>query len=100
MLNPQHTTTDFKTGLEVQLLSGEAFLYYWPKISEMWDSLPHTWGNLTKDSIFARALSDSIQVWGVGGHEHRMILFTQIACHASGRVLEIIWAAGEGMLPA
>lgn len=80
----------------VELLEGEEFLKHWPQIAEVMDRIPHTWEDLTKDSVEARALNGSLQVWGIGDEAIRMVLFTQIATYASGRVLQIIWAAGTG----
>lgn len=82
----------------VELLEDENFLKFWPGIAEEMDKIPHTWEDLTKESIETRALNGTIQVWGIGDDVIRMILFTQIAIYPTGKVLEIFWAFGEGKL--
>lgn len=84
-------------GYKAELLSWDQFEQFWPGISEMMDKIPHTWEDLTKESIYARTENSSLQVWGVGcGDALLMVLFSQIAVFASGRALQIIWGAGQG----
>ena len=85
--------------MKVELLIPERFEHYWPQIQEMMKRVPHTWEHLTLDSVYSRAMRSSLQVWGVGDAKQiNMVLFTQIACHASKNVLEVIWAGGNGVL--
>ncbi len=87
-----------RNGYRASLLSEEQFDQFWPPIEEMLDLLPHTWEDLTKASIFERAHNGSLQVWGVGDENIRMVLFSQIARYSNGSVLQVIWGAGEGKL--
>lgn len=83
----------------VGMLCGARFEEHWPGIRKMMEQVPHTWeGSLTLESTYERVLTTSIQVWAVGeGERIRMVLFTQIARHAAGSVLEIFWGCGTGI---
>lgn len=88
-----------RNGFRAALLTEDQFDLFWPKIEEMLDLLPHTWEDLTKTEIIVRAHDGTLQVWGVGDKEtFRMVLFTQVAAYSAGRVLQIIWGAGQGGL--
>lgn len=81
----------------MELLEGEHFLKHWPSIRQMMNLIPHTWPDITQDSVEHRALGGQLQVWGVGGEDAiNMVLFSQITVYSSGRVLEIFWGAGTG----
>jgi len=80
-------------------MNGKEIAEYWPQIQEMLLKVPHTWPHHTIESLYNNVVADRIQVWGVGtGTKVNMVLFTQIACHASGNVLEVIWAGGDKVL--
>jgi hypothetical protein len=81
----------------VGLLTNDEFEHYWPEIEKMLDALPHTWIDMTKDSIVSRVFNGSLQVWVMGERGIQMILFTQIAVFPRGSALQIIWCAGEGL---
>jgi hypothetical protein len=78
-----------------ELLEDAAFIHYWPDIQRLMDAVPETWEDLTKESVYERAMEKSLQVWGVGDSAIRMILFTQIANFATNPALQIIWGAGQ-----
>lgn len=86
---------DTRSGYTVSLMEPERFTHYWPHIEQMLDRVPHTWEDLTKEAIYSRALSETLMVWAVDdGDLIRVVLFTQVANYAAGRVLEVIWACG------
>lgn len=83
--------------------SPEEFQVFWPGIEDMLDKLPHTWRHWTKEWIYSSALSNVIQVWGIGPLPRAVfIFFTQINIYPSMRVLCVTWGAGhfdKKMLP-
>lgn len=87
-----------RNGYFASLLSEAQFQKLWPQIEGSMDLIPHTWEDLTKESVVYRALNRSLQVWGVGDELIEMVLFTQLAHYATGSVLQVIWGAGEGKI--
>lgn len=76
--------------------SPEEFQRFWPGISDMLDKIPHTWKLWTKDHIFASAMNDVIQVWGIGPPPQAvLIFFTQISRYPTKSVLCVVWGAGR-----
>jgi hypothetical protein len=84
----------------MELIQGEKFEHYWPKIRDMMKLVPHTWeGTLTLEGTYLRGQDGGIQVWGIGTPDAiRMVVFSQIARHDAGTILEVFWGCGEGML--
>lgn len=81
----------------IELLSPEKFMQFWPQIEGMLDLVPHTWEDLTKESIYYRGANRGLQVWAVAEDETaKMVLFTQVATFPTGDNLEIIWCGGQG----
>ena len=87
-----------KSGFSAGLLSVEEFDHFWPDIEKMMDLVPHTWPDLTKESIVNQVLEGKMQVWGVGDTAIKMVLFTQVATFPARRVLQIFWGAGQGRI--
>jgi hypothetical protein len=85
-------------GYRAALFDHNTFIHFWPQIQAMMDRVPASWEHLTKDEVEFRVLNDTIQVWGVADEAIRMVLFTQVAVHATGKALQLIWSAGEGQL--
>lgn len=88
-----------RNGFHCSLLQPHQFDHYWASIEGMMDRVPHTWQDITKSEVIARVHGDSLQVWGVNDDEAIvMVLFTQIAVYSTGRVLQVIWGAGQGSI--
>jgi hypothetical protein len=90
--------TEAANGFRAVLFDHATFEHFWPQIQDMMDRVPETWKCHTKEEIEFRVLNDTLQVWGVGDEAVRLVLFTQVAVYATGKTLQLIWAAGEGAL--
>lgn len=86
-------------GVRTGLMPVELLGNFWPSIEQMLDKVPHTWDSLTKGGIFADIAEQRSQVWLVAdGELIKFVCFTRIAVHQAYTILEVFWAAGEGML--
>jgi len=91
--------SDPETGMPAEMLDADKILHYWPNIIKMLDEVPHTWEkNFTKEFFLQAALHEKMQIWAIGDGSIRLIIFTQIAVFPVARILEVIWAAGIGVL--
>lgn len=83
-------------GPQMSLLEADDIYRWWPHITEMLESVPHTWEHWTIEEFEAQALAKHIQVWGVGlDSTISLVLFTQVAVYPSMRTLQVIWAGGS-----
>lgn len=91
-------TRDVARGLEICMLTEPSIERYWHSIEAMMRQVPKSLGDWTPESLYRRALSGGVQVWSVGDNQRiLMVLLTQIAIFPQRRVLEIFWAAGQGL---
>jgi len=93
------TTYDMVEGkpkFAITLLSVEEFHIFWPGISGMLDTVPHTWKHWTKDWIVSEVEAGRIQVWGLGPPPKAvLIFFTHVIIYPAYKVLSISWGAGS-----
>jgi hypothetical protein len=87
---------------QVELLTPEKFLHYWPMIEKQLDHVPHLWALWwTKDSIRDSVVAERFQCWGIGdaGTIHG-IVFTQVVMYPANLVFQAFLAFGEGLTDA
>lgn len=84
---------------EAERLSPEAFLSYWPMISQELDRIPHTWNTYwTKEFIRDAVMNGRFQIWGFGPPETVcLMVFTQVVYYPANMILEIILGFGNGL---
>lgn len=92
-------TEDAKTGFRVELLTPARFDFYWPSIAGMMDAVPHTIEHYDKEFYYQAGMSGHVQFWAGGTKDSvRIVLATRIAIYPACTTLQIMWAAGEGVL--
>lgn len=92
-------TKDEIHGFEMVMLSESNVELHWKSIEGMMRQVPHSLVDWTPSSILARALKGEVQIWGVGDDKQIVaVIFTQIAIFPAGRVLEVFWCAGQGIV--
>lgn len=85
--------------VKMALLTPPYFDFYWPKISEELDHIPHVWSQWwTKEALFTAVLERRMEVWAVGPKDmFTVILFTQVLNYPASRVLQVFLAFGRGI---
>jgi hypothetical protein len=87
---------------QVELLSVEKFVHYWPMIGRQLDFVPHMWALWwTKESLYEGVCAERFQCWGVGtANTITAVMFSQVALYPANSVLQVILAFGEGLTDA
>lgn len=93
--SPEHRSKE----MEAHLLDADTIKMYWPQIVGMLERVPHTWSVYTLESLYCRALNGDMQIWVVGRDSIVMVVFTQVATYPAKRLLEIVWAGGNKVIP-
>lgn len=98
-MNHLATGEDLKTGWRVQLCDRAAIDLYWDDIVGMLKKVPETWLCHTLESLYANAISGTMQVWTVGPSDKVLaVVFTHVLEFPAMRILDVIWLCGEGAL--
>lgn len=86
-----------KAPMEVELLTADKFVVYWPMIEKELDRVPHIWDTWwTKDTLYDAATHGRFQVWAVGPEDQvRLVLFTQVAWYPANRILQSVCMLGN-----
>lgn len=88
--------------VQVELLSPEKFLVYWPMIERELDTVPHLWALWwTKDSLREGVVGGRFQCWAVG--DSRIvtgIVFSQVVMYPANLTFQAFLAFGAGLTEA
>lgn len=85
---------------EIELITPDKIDYYWPLMAQELDHIPHTWGRMTKQSMYERIQEGALQVWGIGeeGSAIELVVMTQFVNYDTGRVFQIVHAFGRNLM--
>jgi len=79
---------------QVCLLTSEQIAEYWDRIEWRLDETPSMQRFYTKEDIIDQICKQEMQVWTAGMD---LVLITQVLTVPIGKVLQIVWAHGEGL---
>ena len=88
--------------IQVELLTPEKFVGYWPLIEKQLDFVPQLWALWwTKESLREGVCSGRFQCWGVGSNEViSAVIFSQGAFYPANSVFQAFLAFGDGLIDA
>lgn len=83
-------------------LNPDQVLRFWPQIEGALDAAPELWqGTFSKEMMLAGVEQGAAQIWAVGkGTTVYLVLLTQIFNTPVDRVLQVVWAWGNGLRAA
>lgn len=85
--------------IDIQKLSASQVFKFWPQIEGALDAEPELWqGAFTKEMMLAGVEHGAAQIWAVGkdGAIH-LVLLTQLFETPVDKVLQVVWAWGNGL---
>lgn len=87
---------------QVELLTPEKFLAYWPQIAQQLDFVPHLWRLWwTKDALCEGVCAGTFQCWAVGDTQRvHGIIFSQVVMYPANTIFQAFLAFGDGLLDA
>lgn len=90
------------TQAQIELLSPDRFLTYWPSIERQLDCVTHLWSLWwTKEALRDGVLSESLQCWGVGDQSRITgVIFSQVSIYPANTIFQAFLAFGDGLTGA